>query len=137
MWDDTIYPHQQVMWDCQYLNGAIGDLQQPVVDTPGALANLENVALTFNGVSFSYPVYLQELTRHDMSYYRINWGAQGKQVNYVDVMPEYRSIQAGNYGDALAGLLPMRAAEVADLNARLVKMCAVLESVTPQVNALK
>ena len=74
------------MWDCQFLNGAIGDLQQPVVDASGALSNLENVALTWNGISFSYPVYLQELTRHDMSYYRINWGAQGKQVNYVDVM---------------------------------------------------
>ena len=102
-----------------------------------SLANLENVALTWNGVYFSYPVYVRELTRHDMSYYRINWGAQGKQVNYVDVMPEYRSIQAGNYADALAGLLPMRNAEVADLNARLVKMCAVLESVTPQIDALK
>jgi len=137
VWDDTIYPHQQVMWDCQYLSGAIGDLQQPVIDASGALSNLENVALTWNGVSFSYPVYLQELTRHDMSYYRINWGAQGKQVDYVDVMPQYRLIQAGAYAGALAGLLPMRDAEVADLNARLVKMCEVLESVTPQVNALK
>jgi hypothetical protein len=137
VWDDTIYPHQQVMWDCQFLNGAIADLQQPVPAASSALANLENVALTWNGISFSYSVYLQELTRHDMSYYRINWGAQGKQVNYVDVMPEYRSIQAGTYADALAGLLPMRAAEVADLNARLVKMCDVLESVTPQIDALK
>ena len=31
----------------------------------------------------------------------------------------------------------MRNAEVADLNARLVKMCGVLESVTPQIDALK
>jgi hypothetical protein len=137
VWDDTIYPHQQVMWDCQSLNGAIGDLQQPVVDAGGAIANLENVALTFNGANFSYPVYLQELTRHDMSYYRINWGGQGKQVDYVDVMPEYRQIQNGDYATALAGLLPMRDAEVADLNARLVKMCVVLESVTPQIGALK
>ena len=137
VWDDTIYPHQQVMWDCQYLNAAIADLRQPVVDASGALANLENVALTWNGVSFSYPVYLQELTRHDMDYYRINWGAQGKQVDYVDVMPEYRSIESGDYADALAGLLATRNAEVADLDARLVKMCAVLESVTPQIDALK
>ena len=108
-----------------------------MVDASGALANLENVALTWNGISFSYPVYLQELTRHAMSYYRIDWGAQGKQVNYVDVMPQYRSIQAGDYADALAALVPMRNAEVADLNARLVKMCGVLESVTPQIDALK
>jgi hypothetical protein len=72
-----------------------------------------------------------------MSYYRINWGAQGKQVNYVDVMPEYRSIQAGDYAVALAGLVPMRDAEVADLNARLLKMSDVLESVTPQIDGLK
>jgi Iap family predicted aminopeptidase len=136
VWDDTIYPHQQVMWDVQYLNGAIGDLQQPVVDAGGALSNLENVALTWNGVYFSYPVYLQELTRHDMDYYRICWGGQGKQVEYVDVMPEYRLIEQGRYAEGLAGLLPIRDREVSDLNARLVNMCEVLENVTAQIVAM-
>ena len=50
-------------------------------------------------------------------------------------MPQYRMIEAGGFAEAKAGLQPMRDAALADLDVRLARMCDVLESVTPQIDA--
>jgi len=95
------------------------------------------VALTWNGEYFSYPVYTQEVSRHLPGYYRLTWGAQGRQALYVDVIPQEWKIKAGDSAGALADLQKVRATEVADLNARLAEMAQVLEGVTPQVASVK
>ena len=95
------------------------------------------MALTWNGEYFSYSVYTQEVSRHLPGYYRLNWGAQGHQALYVDVMPQEWKIKAGDYAGALADLQDVRTIEVADLNARLAEMAQVLEGVTPQVVAVR
>ena len=136
-WDDTVYPQQQTMWDLGYLNTAITALAQPNPQGDKALRALQNVALTWNGEYFSYSVYTQEVSRHLPGYYRLNWGAQGHQSLYVDVIPQEWKIKAGDYAGALADLQDVRTIEVADLDARLAEMAQVLEGVTPQVMAVK
>ena len=132
VWGSTIYPHEQVLWDIQHLNQALSALgqEQPAPDT--ALEALGNVGLTSKGLKFSYEVYTHELTRHDPNYYRVTWGAQGHLAKYLDVIPAYHQIEAGDYAPAVASLSAMRDAEVADLNARLAEMSSVLESLIPQ-----
>jgi len=137
VWDDTIYPQQQTMWDLGYLNTAIAALAQPNPQGGKALKALSNVALSWNGEYFSYPVYTQEVSRHLPGYYRLTWGAQGRQALYVDVIPQEWKIKAGDSAGALADLQKVRATEVADLNARLAEMAQVLEGVTPQVASVK
>jgi hypothetical protein len=137
VWDDTIYPQQQAMWDLGYLNTAITALAQPNPQGDKALKALQNVALTWNGEYFSYSVYTQELSRHLPGFDRLTWGAQGHQALYVDVIPQEWKIKAGDSAGALADLQEVRATEVADLNARLAEMAQVLEGVTRQVASLK
>ena len=137
VWDDTVYPQQQTMWDLGYLNTAITALAQPNPQGDKALKALQNVALTWNGEYFSYPVYTQELSRHLPGFDRLTWGAQGHQALYVDVIPQEVKIKAGDCAGALADLQDVRTVEVADLNARLAEMAQVLEGVTPQATSVK
>ena len=95
-WDATIYPHQQVMWDIQGMQAAVTALSDDPVDTDAAFSALTGTYLTWYGASFSYPVFLKELTRHDPDYYRINWGGQGHLPEPLDVMPEWQLIAAGD-----------------------------------------
>ena len=60
----------------------------------------------------------------------------GKIARLWNVMPQYRMIEAGRFAEARAGLLPMRDVALADLNARVAGICAVLERVTPKVDGL-
>ena len=135
-WDVTIYPHQQVMWDVEGMNAAIAALSADPVDADAAFTALSGTYLTWYGMNFSYPVFLQELTRRDPAYYRINWGGQGHLPKPLDVMPEWRQIGTGDYAGAISGLKTERDFYLSDLNVRLGDMARVLEKVTPQIEAL-
>jgi hypothetical protein len=134
--DFTIYPHQQVLVDVQGLNAALAALQASPVDASGALTALSGVAATWEGLYFSYQVFLKDMTRHAAGYYRLAWGGQGHLAKYLNVMPQYGQIEAGKFATALTGLTSLRKGEISDLNGRLAKMSCVLEKVTPQVQAL-
>jgi hypothetical protein len=134
-WDVTIYPHQQVLWDIQYLDAALAALQDPV-DDDAALSAMTSVGINFYGPPFSYENYLYALERHDPDYPALYWGAQGHLAPYLDVMPSYWNVKAGNYDVASAALSGQRADEVAELNARIDEMCDVIEDVIPQIQAL-
>jgi len=139
-WDYTCYPHEQVMWDVEYLNEAIACLEQATPDTQGAMDALSNVALTGYGLTFSHHVYLYDLSRRDPDYYRVTWGAQGHLIHYLDVVPQYRAIEAGTWSkQTVKQLKAMRALDICDLNARLGAMSCTLEKATSllgQVNSM-
>jgi hypothetical protein len=67
-------------------------------------------------------VYLYDLTRHDPEYYRVTWGALGKQVDQFDMTPAWALIAAGDYAAAAAKVQKMRDADVLSLRMRVKRM---------------
>ena len=125
-WDYTAYPHEQVMWDNEYLYAAIDALQAPA-DPDAAIEALTNVGLNWNGVVFSPSVYRYDLTRHDPDYNRITWGKLGKLITYFDTTPVMKQIEAGQYEAATQAVSSMLAANERDLNQRIVNMTKALD----------
>jgi Iap family predicted aminopeptidase len=136
-WDETIYPHEQVQRDLQLVNAAIAALEKPNPNSPAALAALADVGYTFYGVTFTPPVYLHELDRHDPDYANISWAGQGHLPQPIDVMPEYRQIVAGEVTTAIDDLTAERARQIVQLDGRLTTMSAVLESATAKLEAIR
>ena len=129
--DSTVYPHEQVLSDVQSLNAAITALEQATPDTGATLANLSNVALTYNGLSFSHDVYAFDLTRRLPNYYRAVWGSEGHPIIYLDVIPECNAIAAGAWNQATVdSLMAKRNLDLRDLNCRLKAMANTLETAT-------
>ena len=134
--DNTVYPHQQVLWDLQAVNGALAALQAPSPDTASALGTLGDIGFTWYGLRFSPVVYYHELNRHDPDYWAINWAGQGHLPQPIDVLPEYRAIEAGDLGQAVDDLQAERDRQATELDARLNAMAAVLEPLPEQIAAM-
>jgi len=134
--DATIYPHQALLKDAQAVNAALAALRAAKPDAAAALKALEGTYLTRLGVVFSYPVYLKHIGRLDPGYGRITWGAQGQLPKPLDIMPQYRKIQAGDYAGAIAELETVRRSLLGALDQRLTEMAGVLERVTPRIEGL-
>lgn len=135
-YDPTLYPHQQVLRDTRGVQAAIAALQQSPADAAAALDALSGVYLTWYGMNFSYPVYRMEMRHHDPGYYNIGFGGQGHLPDPLDVMPEYRMIEAGNYDGAISGLTLKLAPQRTQLNDRISRMASTLERLIPRVEAL-
>jgi hypothetical protein len=136
-WDDTIYPHEQALWDLQWIDGALAALDRRKPQAAAALKALANVGYTFYGLMSSEPVHVHKLARHDPDYWAISWGGQGHLPQPIDVMPEYRQIEAGAYGAALSGLAAERERQIAQLNARLVRMAELLEPLPMMIATMR
>ncbi len=125
--DITVYPYQSVLRDLRQVDAALAALAAAPSDKNAALKALGGAYLTRLGRAFSYPVYLKYIARLDPAFERINWGAQGQLPQPLDVVPQYRLIQAGETGRAVAELRPKRQALVTELDSRLARMADVLE----------
>jgi Iap family predicted aminopeptidase len=136
-WDDTIYPHEQVLSDLQGVNSAVADLQHPNPQQGPALRALDGVGYTWYGTNFSPIVYYHELDRHDPGYWGISWAGEGHLPKPVDVMPEYWDIQQGDYQAALGGLLAEQALQKAELDLRLATMADVLEPLPALIETMR
>ncbi len=129
-WDYTAYPHEQTMWDVEYMDAALAALQSDPVDPDAAIEALTNVGLNWNGVVFSPSVYRYDLTRHDPDYDRITWGKLGKLINYFDMTPVIAAIGDGQYERAAAAVQSMRDADAGDLSSRVAAMTKAFERAT-------
>jgi hypothetical protein len=137
VWDGTVYPHQQVQWDLEYFNAAIGELSKVNPVAAKATGALDNLGFTWYGPYFSDEVYERELWRHAPGFPRLTWGAQAKLAIFWNVMPQYRLIEAGEYATAKVQLEAMRTEQIADLESRLVTMTGVLDDATTTLAGLK
>lgn len=135
--DITVYPYQSVLRDLRRIDEALAALTASPPDKDAALKALSGAYLTRLGIAFSYPVYLKYIARLDPAFERIAWGAQGQLPPPLDVVPEYRLIQAGEFVRAVAELRPKRSALVAELDGRLARMADVLEKAAASVLSLK
>ncbi len=129
-WDYTAYPHEQTLWDIQYMDAALEALAADPVDPDAAVEALTNVGINWNGVVFSPSVYRFDLTRHDPDYDRVTWGALGKLINYFDMTPAMAWISDGQYERASASITSMRNADSSDLSRRVVNMTTALTRAT-------
>jgi hypothetical protein len=134
--DSTVYPYQTVLRDLKGLDAALAALGAARPDRAAALKALHGVYLTRLGVTFSHPVYLRYIARLDPSFERIKWGAQGHLPRPLDVVPEYRLIEAGKAAQAADSLRPKRDALASDLSERLSRMAEALEQATAAAAAL-
>jgi hypothetical protein len=134
--DATVYPHQPVLGDARGIGAALAALRASTPDKAAALKALAGTYLTRHGIAFSYPVYLKHIARLDPGFDRITFAAQGRLPAPLDVMPQYRRIEAGDYAGAVAELEASRRALLADLDHRLTGMADLLEQVTPRIERL-
>jgi Iap family predicted aminopeptidase len=135
--DATVYPHQPLLKDTQGITAALAALKAAKPDAAAALKALAGTSLTRLGIVFSYPVYLKHLARLDPGYDRITFGGQGQLPKPLDVMPQYRKIQAGDYAGAIGELEARRRTLVGALDQRLNEMAGLLEQVTPRIEGLR
>jgi Iap family predicted aminopeptidase len=136
-WEDTVYPHQQVLWDVLSLNATLAELQRPSPRPRTALKALANVGKTAYGLVFSQEAYEQDIARLEPDYPVLTWGALGHLAPQLDVLKQYRMVEAGQYAAAAAELKPMRDADRVELVARVDSLDALLRRLTRQVNALR
>jgi len=135
--DATVYPHQVALKNARGIDAALAALKSAKPDRGAALKALAGTSLTRLGLAFSPAVYRKQLARLDPAFDRITWGAQGHLAKPLDVLPEYRKVEAGDYAGAIAGLEAKRRTELARLDERLARMAGLLESVTPRLKALR
>jgi hypothetical protein len=134
--DATVYPYQPILRDARGIASALAALAAAPSDRPGALKSLEGAYLTRLGIAFSHPVYLEHIARLEPGFERLNWGEQGHLPRPLDVVPQYRLIQSGDYGRAAAELRAKHEALVSDLDGRLARMASVLEWAAPRLEVL-
>ncbi|MGE5741135.1 MAG: M28 family peptidase [Candidatus Aminicenantes bacterium RBG_16_66_30] len=135
--DTTVYPYQPVLRDLRRIDEAMAALTAAPPDKAAALKALAGVYLTRLGIAFSYPVYRKHIARLDPAFERINWGAQGQLPPPLDVVPQYRLVQAGEIVRAVAELRLRREALTAELESRLARMAEVLETAAAAILSLK
>jgi Iap family predicted aminopeptidase len=135
--DATVYPHQAVFRDAQGINAALAALKTDRPDPAAALKALAGTYMTRFGISFNYPVYLKQLTRLEPDFPRLTIGGQGRLPEPLDVMPQYRKIESGDYAGAISELEAMRLKLLVKLDDRLARMAGILEWVIPRIEALR
>jgi Iap family predicted aminopeptidase len=133
----AVYPHQPLLADSRNIQKALVAIQSSRVDPEAARQALADVSLTRVGLHFSEPVYRTEMGWLDPNYERIGYGREGHVVSPIDVLPEFRQLEAGDTTGAIARLLEKKDAQIEELNTRLSQMSEVIERVVPEIEALQ
>jgi Iap family predicted aminopeptidase len=135
-WDLTIYPHQQVLWNIEYIDAAIAALDQEPADTAAALDAVTSVDRNWIAVNFGRFAVDYNLGLFDPSSARLCFGELAHLSPVIDLTQQYHQIEAGQVTGPLATLKAARSSQVPELNERLTKMTQVLETVTPDIKRL-
>ena len=135
-WDYSCYPHQQTMWDIEYMDKALAHLQADPVEADAAIEDLGSVGINWYNSLFTPSVVDYELTRHDPDYYRVTWGAMGKQIDQFQMAPVWALIEAGQYDKAIAKVQKFRSADALDLQMRVQNMTTVTQNVNDRLDQL-
>ena len=142
VFDQYVFPHQQIQRDATRMQLAVDRLQDgnPVA----ALDLVQRTGLTNAGRHYAYETYAAELERHLPDSDRLQWGEQAHLSPYVDVWQEYHSIAdkidaglttPGDYADEIASLSSKVAVEYERLNERLGEMADVFTDATSSLRA--
>jgi len=102
-----------------------------------ALEALAGVSQTATGRHLDHQVYRRYLERFSDSYYRLGWAAWARLPLPLDVLPEYRLIESGEWTAAERGLIAHRRAAMAELGRDLAAMTPVLASAARRLDTLR
>lgn len=133
-WGMTCHPHQHLLWDIEYLNTMIAELEKTPVDPDAATAPMWSVSQMYYGLTYDYAAFLDDQARWAPDYPYLYWGAQGQLAPQLDLVAEYYLIMAGHYDIAKARLMKVRDSELGLLNARLAAMSRVLQNARARLN---
>jgi hypothetical protein len=134
--DETVYPHEQVLWDVQLLQQAQAALLASDPDKEAAVKTLAAIGYTWYGLRFSLPVYRHQLAWHDPAYWAINWGGEGHLPLPIDVLAECRAVEIGDGGAALPGIERELERQRGQLDDRLLTMAETLRPLPLQIEAM-
>jgi hypothetical protein len=132
VFDQYIFPHQQIQRDATRMQLAVDRLQEGNPIT--ALDLVRRTGLTNAGRHYAHETYTAELARHHPDFERLQWGEQAHLSPHVDVWQEFHSIAAkidagltapGDFADEIASLSSKVAVEYGRLNERLDQMADV------------
>jgi aminopeptidase YwaD len=136
-WEDTVYPHQQVLLDVLSLNATLAELGRPTPRPAKALDALAMVYKTAYGLYYSPEVYAEDISRLAPDYPLLTWGALGHLAPQLNVLDQYRMIEAGEYAAATADLRPLRDQDRTELVSRVRSLRTLLRGLTPRIDALR
>jgi hypothetical protein len=136
-YEESVYPHQQVLWDVLGLDATLAELGRATPRPAKALKALINVGKTYYGLEFSPEVYAEDLSRLAPDYPLLTWGALGHLAPQLNVLAQYRMIEKGEYAAAATGLKPLRNDDRVELLSRVKSLRALLRGLTPRVDALR
>jgi hypothetical protein len=136
-WEDTIYPHQQVLWDVLSLNATIAELRRTPPRPGKALGALASVGKTEYGLYFSPEVFAEDISRLEPDYPMLTWGALGHLAPQLNVLAQYRAIERGEYATVATDLRALRDNDRGELLVRVRALRALLRDLTPRVDALR
>lgn len=125
--DATLYPHEPVLREVLGLVRAVSALRRMPPDRSAALEALAGTGTTRWGLVFSRAVYRKQLARLAPGYPKLGFGELGRLAEPLDVMPQYRAIEAGDAAGALPGLEAVLRSRRELLEARLSEMADTLE----------
>jgi hypothetical protein len=139
VWDDTIYPQEQVQADAWALGKAIASLRHGRWER--ALVRLSWVAQMWYAGLLDHEPFAAEMAHHDADSAELAWGGQGKLAPYLDLWEAAGQIRETGLagGDDFSGPLDelgsARRLELSDLDARLDAMVASIGAVTSELEA--
>ena len=135
-WDATVYPYQQVLWNIEALDRAIGALAGSSPDTAAALDAITSVDRNSIAVNFGPASVDYNLGILDPGFDRLCFGESAHLPPVIDLTRQYHQIEAGQITGPLARLKAVRTSQVPVLSRRLARMAQVLEAVTPTIQHL-
>lgn len=139
VWDETIYPHEQVQSDAVLLTETLAALAEG--RWRQALEALLGVAQTWYVPLLSKGPFQHEMSHHARDYSRLSWGGQGKLPPYLDTWRAYRDIAAAgasgttDFSRAVATLESYLDIERAQLRRRLRALVGSVAAVTAELRA--
>ena len=134
--DNTTYPFDQITRDIYRMVTAYEALDPETPDYDTAATAIASTGLMWYGTNFSPGVFKKVLQQHRQSYYHIAWGGQGHLEKYQNLQPEYDDILGKRQATARESLAPHIAAQVKDLQARVIAMTAVFDEAADQIEDL-
>jgi hypothetical protein len=136
--DATVYPHQQVQSDMQFLSRAITQSSNGKPhQAAGSIANID-----LNGLAsiLSEPGFATELLHHDPAYERISWGAQGQLTTPIDLYDAWHELSSAKAGAVLQEqidhLKQVRAHTAPIYRERIAGLIAVADDVAAELEAV-
>ncbi len=143
VFDQYVFPHQQVQRDATRMQLAISSLEAGDPAT-AAETYLRRTGLTNAGRLFAYETYVAELARHAPRFDRLQWGGQAHLAPYVDLWREYHAVAAkvadgltdpSDYAAEIAAVRRKLRPVVRELNKRLRAIASVLDASAAHLRA--